>query len=347
MKYLRNEQGYGNMPMSRNIGLRSARGQIIAYLDDDAYAEPQWLEEIVAAYDDENVGAVGGRAINGQPGESSKGVYEIGKILPNGLITQNFSADPGKIVDVDIILGCNMSFRREVLARLGGFREHYTATCNCEETDMCSRVKKLGYSIRFNPKACVEHVGAPQAKGRRMDLRYDIFGCRNYMMYLAINYGIFSRFFYLAIGYLLYSSAKDFVRKAGGAGLSMICRLIGVLSGLCMGLFLRSTHGSARKGMIRRARKSGACFCYVSYCVRECGNELIWNVLPNFQSPLTMTNVISNAAYLLPEHANRVLLAYLGRGGCHGIMQHARNFLDLGHRVSVLTIIATTNLCGR
>ncbi len=243
--YLRNEQGYGNMPMSRNIGLRSAKGEVIAYLDDDAYAEPQWLEEIVAAYADEHVGAVGGRAKNGQPGESSRGANEIGKILPNGLITQNFGADPGTIVEVDIVLGCNMSFRRDVLARLGGFRENYTATCNCEETDMCSRVKKLGFSISFNPKACVEHVGAPQAKGRRMDLRYDIFGCRNYLMYLVINYGIFSRFFYLALGYLLYSSAKDFARKAGGAGLSMICRVIGVATGLCMGLVLRSMHGSA------------------------------------------------------------------------------------------------------
>src|SRR4051794_36948684 len=50
--YLRNDNGIGKMTVSRNIGLRQASGDIIAYIDDDAFAEPKWLEELLPAYHD-------------------------------------------------------------------------------------------------------------------------------------------------------------------------------------------------------------------------------------------------------------------------------------------------------
>ena len=257
--YLRNEFGYGNMPMSRNIGIRNSTGDIIAFLDDDAFAEPQWLEALIATYADPAVGAVGGRALNGQPGEATKGVDEIGRIRPNGLITQNFAANPGRIVDVDIIIGCNMSFRRDVLTTLGGMREHYTGTGSCEDTDICLRVRKLGFKIRFNPAACAEHIGAPQFKGRRFDLRYDVYGFRNYLILLVLNYGVGDPFFYRAFGYLLRQAAMDFVRKVFGGALSGLGRICGALAGLAMGIYFRITEGSdprrhdAKADEIRRA----------------------------------------------------------------------------------------------
>lgn len=242
--YLRNERGYGNMPMSRNIGIMRAEGDIIAFIDDDAFAEPQWIAELANAYQDKQVGAVGGRAMNGVPGEATQGVNEIGKIRRDGFITQNFAADPGKTVDVDIIIGCNMSFRREVLARLGGFREQYTATCTCEETDMCLRVRKLGYTLRFNPAACVRHMAAPQAVGSRLDLRFDLFGTRNYLMLLVLNYGFFTVFFWRALGRFSSIAMTNFGRKVCGACLSFACRIFGVLGGVGLGLFTRLVHGA-------------------------------------------------------------------------------------------------------
>ncbi|WP_425249678.1 hypothetical protein [Enterobacter hormaechei] len=56
----------------------------MAFLDDDAYAETEWLERLLAPYADSRVVAVGGRALNGQPDEAKVGVGEIGLLLPDG-----------------------------------------------------------------------------------------------------------------------------------------------------------------------------------------------------------------------------------------------------------------------
>jgi len=242
--YLSSAHALGNMPMSRNIGLKASHGDIIAFIDDDAFVEPQWMEQLTASYEEDGVGAVGGRAMNGQAGEATRGVDEIGQIRRDGLITQNFAADPGKVIDVDIIIGCNMSFRRDVLARLGGFREHYSGISgSCEDTDICVRVKKLGFRIRFNPAACVEHIGAPQFTGQRFDRKYDMFGYRNYLMLLIINYGIFSGFFFRAVGYLLFGAVLDFAKRVGGACLSAVYRLAGLCMGICLGVSRRMKYG--------------------------------------------------------------------------------------------------------
>src|ERR1700690_1478658 len=103
------------MPHSRNIGLLRAVGDTIAFLDDDAYAHAGWSENLLAAYTDPTIGAVGGRALNNVPGGTNQGLDKIGRIQPNGLLTSNFAADPGQAISVDHIIGCNMSFRREVL----------------------------------------------------------------------------------------------------------------------------------------------------------------------------------------------------------------------------------------
>src|SRR5580698_8034533 len=90
--YLHNDNGFGRMTASRNIGLKRATGEMIAFVDDDAFARPLWLANLLAAYEQQNVGAVGGRACNGMAGEESAGVGEIGQIKSNGTLTGNFAA---------------------------------------------------------------------------------------------------------------------------------------------------------------------------------------------------------------------------------------------------------------
>jgi len=244
--YLRNESDRGNMPCSRNIGIKRASGDIMAFLDDDSFAEPQWLENIEAPYRDREVGAVGGRALNNQPGESTRGVNEIGKLHANGQIVHNFAANPGKVIDVDIIIGCNMSFRRDVLGQLGGFREYYGGSGSCEDTDICLRVKQLGYRLQFSPAACVEHVGAPQSKGRRFDLRYEFYGYRNFHIMLMVNYGLFSpRFWHPAAYHFYYGVIGEFVRKMGGALLRALSKPAGSICGVAIGGLLRLTRGGS------------------------------------------------------------------------------------------------------
>ena len=235
--YLRNDGGFGRMTTSRNIALGFASGEIIAFLDDDAFAAPEWLGSLLATYTDPSIGAVGGRARNNQPDEDVIGINEIGRLLPNGTHTGHFAADPGHVIEVDHIIGCNMSFRREVLARLGGFREDYPGISGVrEDTDMSIRVKKLGYRVLFNPAAVVEHVGAPQAIGRRFDARYAFYSARNHTVMLLRNYGLSTVLFWRYLAWTFTQSIVDCLRRAGGAAVRLTAVLSGTLFGIVSGL---------------------------------------------------------------------------------------------------------------
>jgi GT2 family glycosyltransferase len=234
--YVRNPAGKGCTPRSRNLGLENAAGDIILYVDDDAYAHPGWLAAMLSAYTDDSIGGVGGRALRLKPGEEFEGVNEIGKIRPNGTITGNFAADPGKIIEVDHFIGANMSFRADVLARLGALNEEYAGGPECEETDIALRVKRLGYKLVFNPAAVVDHIAAPRVIGRRFGYRYWFFSHRNQLIFLMRHFGPFSPTPYR---YLMTKVpgelAKPFVQFAQGAlsaGLICCATVHGLFRGL-------------------------------------------------------------------------------------------------------------------
>lgn len=250
VEYLRNESGYGHMTQSRNVGLGRARGDVVVFLDDDAYAHPGWLAHLLEEYDDESVGGVGGRALNNQPGEEVLGVDRIGRFTSSGELTGFFAANPARTLDVDHLVGCNMSFRRSVLQELGGLRDDYPGTELREETDICFRVRKLGYRLVFTPFAVVDHVGAPQGKGQRFDLRYAYYGQRNHMVLLLRNFGPFSQVVWRYLGKsLLVQGAFEFVKRIAAACARLGVLLAGTAVGMGVGLWLAATQGT---GPVRR-----------------------------------------------------------------------------------------------
>jgi GT2 family glycosyltransferase len=242
--YLRNDNGFGRMTASRNIGLKASTGDIIAFLDDDAFAHEGWLKNLLAAYDDPTVDVVGGRALNNQPGEALDGVDRIGRLTKNGSLEGWFAADPGRIIEVDHVMGCNMSFRRNVLAELGGFREDYPGISGvCEDSDMCVRVRRSGYKIAFCPSATVTHIGAPQAKGKRFDTRYAYFASRNHMALLVRNFGGMSGIVGRYSVYIFAESVRDCVKRIGGAVIRFAAAIGGTLIGFISGLWLLTKVG--------------------------------------------------------------------------------------------------------
>jgi GT2 family glycosyltransferase len=183
--------GARHMTTSRNLGLLHVSGDIVAFIDDDVNVRPGWLRGLVKTYADLTVGAVSGRTCNGVPGEESEGVNAIGRVLPEGELTGNFAADPGAVVDVDHGIGANMSFRREVLAQLGGFRDDFAGVGGLrEDTDVFLRLRALGYRAVFSPEVVVDHVGAPHVRGRRFDFRYMFWARRNHALLIARNFGL-------------------------------------------------------------------------------------------------------------------------------------------------------------
>ena len=187
--YLRNELGAGSIATSRAIGFAATTGEVVAYVDDDAFAAPDWLHRLLLPYGDSSVAAVGGRARNGRPGEEAEGLGEIGLLLPNGRLTGNFAADPGRVVETDHMIGANMSYRRAVAERLGGVHDYYPGTCLREDADMALRMRFAGYRVVYTPCAVVDHVAGPYARGQRFDLRYDYYGQRNHVVLLSRTLG--------------------------------------------------------------------------------------------------------------------------------------------------------------
>ncbi len=181
--------GRGSTATGREIAYRMTSGDVLAFVDDDAFAEPGWLERLLPFYDDPTVGGVGGRQIRRQPGELEEGMDAIGRLLADGTMTGNFAADPGHPLDVDHLLGANMSFRRSAIDRIGGIRDGYDGTCIREETDLCLHVTSAGYRLVYTPDAVVEHVAGPYAKGQRFDLRYTYWAQKNHLILLIRNFG--------------------------------------------------------------------------------------------------------------------------------------------------------------
>ncbi len=182
--------GAGATATARNISYELTTGDVLAFVDDDAFVEPEWLEKLLPLFEDPTVGGVGGRQIRGQPGELEEGVDMIGRLQEDGTLTGNFAADPGRTVEVDHLLGANMSFRRSVLDRIGGIRDGYGGTCIREETDLCLRVAHAGYRLVYTPEAVVEHVAGPYARGQRFDLRYAYWAQKNHLILLIRNFGL-------------------------------------------------------------------------------------------------------------------------------------------------------------
>lgn len=189
VEYRRNQRGIGSTATSRAIGIADLDEDVVAFIDDDAFAEPDWLERLLEPYDDPTVAAVGGRALNGQPGEEHDGLGSVGLLLPDGRLTGHFAADPGRLLDVDHMLGANMSVRMSVVRELGGIRDFYPGTCLREETDIALRIRRAGLRIVYTPFATVRHVAGVYARGRRFDTRYRYFGARNHVVLLATTLG--------------------------------------------------------------------------------------------------------------------------------------------------------------
>jgi glycosyltransferase involved in cell wall biosynthesis len=156
------EQGLSN---ARNLGVLAARAPIVAYIDDDAIADPDLLEKLLEAYRTHpDAGCVGGRidvmlppTLPGWYTPEFEGYYSAYTPRENKI---------HRLRDIaDFPYGANLSFRKEALERIGMFRTKLGRVgrnqSGGEEIDAESRIAKLGYGVYCQPAARVEHVILP------------------------------------------------------------------------------------------------------------------------------------------------------------------------------------------
>lgn len=234
VRYVRNDSGLGTLPRSRKIALETTSSPVLAFIDDDAFPEPAWLEAIARGFK-QGVGGVTGRSRNGVPGEDLVG-GEVGTIR-RGQVVGNFASAVVDERNVDHVMGCNMAFLCEALIATGGIPEWRAGVSAVGEDLMLSLlVRQSGWTLRFVPDAVVLHVGAPQVKGRRFDLRYQFVAARNYTFVFAAIDGLASKRFLEFCAHTLRQS----LREAAKSVCLLSCRLAGVVVGTCRSISARS-----------------------------------------------------------------------------------------------------------
>jgi GT2 family glycosyltransferase len=137
----------GGLSCARNIGMQAATGEIVAYLDDDAYPNPQWLQYLASAFMHSSHAGIGGP--NVAP-------------LDDALVAQCVSHSPGGpnhvLLDdttAEHIPGCNMAFRKSVLERVNGFDGQFRIAG--DDVDLCWRIQEEGETLGFSAGAMVWH----------------------------------------------------------------------------------------------------------------------------------------------------------------------------------------------
>jgi GT2 family glycosyltransferase len=159
---------------ARNAGVAMTSAEVVAFLDDDAVAQPTWVRRLLAAYADESVVACGGRV---EP--------VLGRARPgwwpeefDWVVGCSYVGLPTVRTDVRNVIGANMSARRAAMVEAGGFQEGIgrvgARPVGCEETDLLIRLAEQcpGSRVVYEPAAVVHHWVPPA----RLTWRY--FGAR-------------------------------------------------------------------------------------------------------------------------------------------------------------------------
>jgi GT2 family glycosyltransferase len=163
-------RGERGLSGGRNTGVEAASGTIVAFVDDDAYVDPDWAKWVIAAYDDPIVVAVGGAVV--PDFETDRPAWfpaELDWII--GCTYAGHRVDAGPVRNP---IGANMSFRSSTLAEIGRFRSDLTVRSErfaggCEETELCIRAGRApNATLWFEPRAVAHHF-VPRS---RTTLRY-------------------------------------------------------------------------------------------------------------------------------------------------------------------------------
>lgn len=145
---LRSDQRQGKAA-ARNIGLRAATTEYVAYVDSSAVPRPGWLEVMLGHFSDPQVALVAPRILPHEPDTSVLGRYERTRSALDRGRRETAVTRCGSVPDVP---GVALLVRRRALLAVGGFDEQLSGA---DDIDMCWRLQRCGWRLRYEPAAQV------------------------------------------------------------------------------------------------------------------------------------------------------------------------------------------------
>lgn len=140
---------------ARNLGMNMAEGEIVAYIDDDAFPDPDWLYYLGRMFATTDFAAIGGPNIS----PPSPGFIADCVDHTPGAPTHILFSD----TDAEHIPGCNMAFRKNCLAAVGGFDVQFRTAG--DDVDVCWKIQESGWRIGYCAAALVWHHRRGTVKG--------------------------------------------------------------------------------------------------------------------------------------------------------------------------------------
>lgn len=151
------------LSQARNRGADEARGDIVAYLDDDVLLAPEWLHALAACFADTRADVVGGQSVLRFEAPPPRW---FGPHFRRYLSEVNLGAKRLESANGMRLYGLNVAYRRKTLLDAGGFRlrfgRHGDKLMSGEELDLNRRIAQAGGKIVYEPRALLEHVIPPQ-----------------------------------------------------------------------------------------------------------------------------------------------------------------------------------------
>ena len=191
-KYLETE-GVGPSK-ARNIGLKEASGEYVAFTDADCVVDKEWLSELLKGFIAEDVAGVGGS--QDTPDDATEFERKFHFFLLSMHFICEYIKKRDKIELVNHVASCNAMYKREVIEEVGGFDERLWPG---EDVDLDYKIRHRGYKMAYNPKAIVAHHRPKNLKSFfNMMKRYGWA-----QAYLIRKYGFFRKLHYVPFAEVL------------------------------------------------------------------------------------------------------------------------------------------------
>jgi GT2 family glycosyltransferase len=196
VQIIRHEVNKG-LAAARNTAVRHARNDLVASLDADCVAAPDWLEQLLPLLTDERVAIAGGRLVETV-------LDSLGDRWRQAHMTQDWGEQ--LVRNPSFMFGNNTIIRKAVFEQIGGYNEQLRT--NGEDADLSRKIMAAGYDAIYEPAAIVEHLRCDTIRSILENYwRYWRFGTPAY--FGEVKFWIFARYQY---HHFKYHFLREFVR---------------------------------------------------------------------------------------------------------------------------------------